>query len=141
MFNYYWPLGLIVLSNVLYNVASKSLPANVNPMASLTITYLISAACCFGLYFVTSKGGHITQEWSQINWTTFIMGIMIVGLEAGSIYLYKAGWPISIALLVHSSLAAIALIVVGIVFFHEVVTMTKVVGVVTCLIGLYLINK
>ena len=43
MFNYVWPLGLVVLSNVLYQICAKSVPEGMNPLASLTITYLIGA--------------------------------------------------------------------------------------------------
>ena len=141
MFNYYWPLGLIVLSNIFYNISSKSTPQNINPLASLTVTYLIASVCCFAIYYVTSGGTSIVGEWGKMNWTTVIMGLTVVGLEAGSIYMYKAGWPISIALLVHSSLAAIALVLIGIAVFHETVTVTKIAGVFVCLAGLYMINR
>ena len=43
MINYVWPLILIVLSNVFYQVSAKSVPDGMNPFASLTITYLIGA--------------------------------------------------------------------------------------------------
>ncbi len=141
MFNYYWPHGLIVLSNVLYNIASKSTPHDINPLAALTITYIVGAICCFGLYFVTNKGVFATHDWTHVSWTAFVMGMTVVGLEIGSIYMYKAGWPVSIALIVHSTLTALALIVVAVLLYKEAVSVTTLVGIVVCLVGLYLINK
>lgn len=141
MFNYYWPLGLIVLSNVLYNIASKSTPHNINPMAALTITYIVGAICCFVLYFVTNKGALVAHDWTHVSWTAFVMGMTVVGLEIGSIYMYKAGWPLSISLIFHSSLTAIALIVVAILIYKETVSLVNLSGVVVCLLGLYLMNK
>ena len=40
----YWPIGLAVLAEVMYQISSKSTPQDLNPFASLTITYLIGAA-------------------------------------------------------------------------------------------------
>lgn len=42
-FSYIWPIALVVFSNVLYQVCAKSVPAKMNPYASLTITYLVGA--------------------------------------------------------------------------------------------------
>lgn len=44
MLNYIWPLALVVLSNVFYQISAKSVPDAMNPFASLTITYLVGAA-------------------------------------------------------------------------------------------------
>ena len=49
---YYWPIVLIVVSNVFYHVCSKSTPAGVHPLASLTVTYLVGAAVSAGLYLL-----------------------------------------------------------------------------------------
>ncbi|HNX92203.1 MAG TPA: hypothetical protein PKI17_01660, partial [Syntrophomonas sp.] len=40
MFNYIFPIVLIVFSNVVYNIAQKSTPQNANPYAALLVTYL-----------------------------------------------------------------------------------------------------
>lgn len=43
MFNYIWPLALVVVSNVFYQICAKSVPESMNPLASLTITYAVGA--------------------------------------------------------------------------------------------------
>lgn len=35
MFSYVWPLGLVVLSNTLYQICAKEVPEKINPFASL----------------------------------------------------------------------------------------------------------
>ena len=40
----YWPILLAVGSDVVYQIAAKGTPQNLNPFASMTITYLIAAA-------------------------------------------------------------------------------------------------
>ena len=83
----WWPIGLIVLSNIFYNISSKQTPQMVHPLASLTVTYLVSAAASAGLYFLLNRDGSLLGEYRQINWTTYVLGLAIVGLEAGSIYM------------------------------------------------------
>ena len=66
--------------------------------------------------------------------------VVIVGLEAGYIFAYKAGWQISVASIVQSSFLAAALIFVGFLLYHEAITWNKLLGVLVCLTGLVIIN-
>ena len=137
----YWPIALAVGADICYQIAAKSTPAQLNPFASLTITYLIGAAVTTGIFFLTSKGGNILHEWTQINWTAIVLGFAIVGLEAGSIYMYKVGWNINTGYIVKSCFLALALLVVGYFLYKEQVSPTKIAGIAVCMIGLFLINR
>ena len=138
---YIFPIVIIVVSNILYQICAKSVPENMNPLASLTVTYTIGALASAILYFIFNKDADLIREYSRINWAPFVLGIVIVGLEAGFIYAYKAGWPVSTASIVQSSFLAAALIVVGFLFYQETVTWNKLVGIAICLIGLVFMNK
>ena len=81
MFSYIWPLGLVVLSNVFYQICAKSVPDKVNPFASLTISYVVGAIVSFILYFVLNKNGNIFHEYQKANWASVVLGLAIVGLE------------------------------------------------------------
>ena len=52
---YFWPLILVVASNSVYHICAKSLPESVDPLASLTVTYLIGSIFSGILYFVTMQ--------------------------------------------------------------------------------------
>ena len=137
----YWPIALAVCSEVVYQICARSTPQTLNPFASLTITYLIGAAVSAVIYFIMSKGGNILHEWGQANWTMLILGIAIVGLEAGAIYMYRVGWSVNTGYIVKASFIALALIVVGYLIYKEQVTLTKIAGVAVCMVGLFLINR
>ena len=141
MFNYIWPLALVVLSNVFYQICAKSVPSEINPLASLTVSYAIGAVVSLILYYVLNKGANIAAEYKQLNWAPFVLGIVIVGLEVGYIYAYKAGWPVSAAQITQAAVLAIILIFVGYLLYKEAITWTKVIGIAVCLVGLALINK
>lgn len=140
MIAYVWPIALVVLSNVVYQICAKSAPEGMNPFASLTITYLVGAAASAVLYFALNQGGSLIKEYGKLNWAPFILGIVIVGLEAGWLYAYKAGWQVSTGFIVQSSFLAVILIFVGYSLYHEALTWNKLVGVAICLIGLVIIN-
>ncbi len=140
MFAYIWPLALVVLSNVFYHICEKSVPDKISPFASLTVSYLIGSVISIILYFITSRGGNLLKEVGKLNWTSIVLGVVIVGLEAGWIYAYKAGWQISTASIVQSALLAIALIFVGFFLYKEGLTWNKIVGILLCLAGLVVIN-
>ena len=141
MFSYVWPIGLVVLSNVLYQICAKSIPGTIHPLASLTVTYAVGAISSAALYCVLNKDGNLLREYSHLNWSPFILGVVIVGLEVGFIYAYKAGWQVSTASIVQSSFLAVALLIVGFLLYHEALNVSKVVGVLICMVGLYYINR
>ena len=140
MLSYVWPIALVVLSNTVYQVCSKSIPGNVSPFASLTVTYLVGAFCSVIMYLFTEKNHNIMKELGQMNWAPYTLGLVIVGLEVGFIYAYKAGWQVSMASVVQSSFLAIALVIVGALLYHEALTWNKLLGIVICMVGLVFMN-
>ena len=140
MFNYVWPIALVVLSNVMYQICAKSVPNEMNPFASLTVTYLVGAVASAVLFFALNKDANLIKEYRSVNWAPFVLGIVIVGLEAGWIYAYKAGWQVSTGFIVQSAFLAVLLLFVGFLLYHEAMTWNKIVGVLICLIGLAFIN-
>ena len=118
MFSYIWPIALVVLSNTLYQICAKSVPEGMNPLASLTITYLIGAVVSCVLYYVLNRNANLIREVKLLNWAPVVLGIVIVGLEVGFIYAFRAGWQISMAQIVSSAVLAVILIFVGYVKRH-----------------------
>ena len=141
MFSFVWPIALVVFSNVIYHISAKSAPEDLNPLASLTVTYLIGALASGVLYFILNRGGNLIKEYGKLNWAPLILGVVIVGLEVGWIYAYKAGWKVSTGFIVQSAFLAVALIFVGYLLYHEALTISKIFGALICLVGLYFINR
>ena len=140
MFNYIWPMGLIIISNIFYQVCTKSVPSDMDPFASLTITYLIGAAFSFIMYFALNRNANLIQEYGKLNWAPLVLGVAIVGLEVGYIFVFKAGWGVSVAQIVQAAVVAVVMIFVGYLFYKEALSWNKIVGIIVCLAGLGLIN-
>lgn len=141
MFNYIWPLTIIVFSNVLYQICAKGIPQQMNTYASMTVTYAVATLFSAIMFFVTTKGSNIVNEFKLSNWATVVLGVVITGLEVGFIYAYKAGWKVSTLATVTNAFLAIALLFLGFFMYHEIISWSKIVGVAICLIGLWFINR
>ena len=59
--NLYWPIALVVVSNIIYHICAKSSPESIDPFASLTVTYLVSALFSGVLFFATSPSKDLLQ--------------------------------------------------------------------------------
>ena len=136
-----WPIALIVTANIVYQICAKGVPTEMDAMASMTVTYLVGALCSGVMFFIMHPSGNLLAEYRKLNAAPFLLGISVVGLEVGFIYAYKNGWAVSTASIVQSAFLAAALIVVGALLYHEAITVSKVLGVVICLVGLYFINR
>ena len=136
-----WPIVLVVLSNIIYQICAKSVPKEMNTMATMTVTYLVGAFCSAIVFFLTNKDSNLLQEFKKLNFAPFLLGISVVGLEVGFIYAYKNGWAVSTASIVQSAFLSVALIFVGAILYHETITANKLIGIGICLVGLYFINR
>lgn len=139
--SYAWPIALVVISNVVYQICAKSIPKEMDTMASMIVTYLVGALCSAVMFFVMNRNANVIAEFSKMNAAPALLGIAVVGLEVGMIYAYKVGWSVSTASIVQSAFLAVALIIVGALLYKEAITVNKVIGIICCLIGLFFINK
>ncbi|HHY78572.1 MAG TPA: EamA family transporter [Clostridiales bacterium] len=141
MWDMIWPILVVVTSNTIYHISTKSTPANINSFASLSITYLIAMICSVIAYLVTSDNKNLLLELSKANWTAFALGIAIIGLEFGNICVYRAGWKIGTANLFASVTLTCVLLIVGFLLYKEMLNLRQLLGMAVCIVGLILIAK
>lgn len=139
MWDMLWPMMVIVGSSTVYNVCAKSTPSEVNPFLSLLITYLVAAVCTLVMIFATRDGQNITEGIAKTNWSSWVLGIAVVGLEFGFLMAYRNGWPVSYAQLVSNSIVAVALVFAGVGLFQEALTLRQAAGMLVCAAGLALV--
>ena len=138
---YVFSIVLIVASNILYNICQKSTPESANPMSSLLVTYLTASIITLITFLLYYTDKALVQSIKELNWTSIVLGVAIVGLEFGYLMAYRAGWNISEGSLVANILLALMLIPVGVFFYQEGFALKKTVGVMLCVIGSILVSK
>ncbi len=141
MFWLYVPVLIVVASNVIYDVSSKAIPEGLNAYAGTTITYSVLAVFNFLLFKIINPEIPILVEWTQINWAVVLFAFTSIGIESGYIFLYRAGWNISLGGMVCNTLLAVCMLIVGFLLFHETVTPLQLLGVLLCIGGLIVINQ
>lgn len=141
MLAYFLPMAVVVISNSIYQICAKSTPSDINPFASLTVTYAVSLAASAVLFYVLNRNGSLLAEYRHLNWSPALLGLAVVGLESGLIFAYKVGWPISSASITECASAAVVFLIVGAVAYHEVITVQKAIGLAACVVGLILLNR
>lgn len=135
-----WPILLVILSNTVYNICTKSTPGNVNAFGTLMITYAVATILTAVIFVFLVKPENVLTELSRVNWTSLVLGMAIVGLELAYIFAYRAGWKVSSASLVANIGLAIVLIFVGVILYGENISLKQVMGILVCCVGLFLIN-
>lgn len=133
-----WPILLAITAELVYNIAAKSLPSHANPFAALTGVYLVATVVSFVLYEAETKGGNILREYAHMNASPLALGLAIIGLETGMIFMYRAGWPMQKGFLIFSILSSVLLMLAGYLLYDEALTLTQTAGVALCLVGIVL---
>lgn len=137
MFSTWWPLLLVVASAVGYQVGLKEVSDVGDPMASLMVTYLAASVVSFVIYFFQSLGkesffrGVLSVSLSAIG-----LGLAIVGIEVGTLFMYRAGWAVNVAFVVANSLIVAALMLTGFLLYKEKLTLRQAIGVGISLAGI-----
>lgn len=78
-----WPVLLVIVANVFYNICIKSAPQNINPYAMLMVTYFVSAIVTGVLFLCSQSLSSVPEELKKLNWTALALGFSIIGLESG----------------------------------------------------------
>ena len=134
-------LGIAIAATVAYHIVMKLTPAGANPYLSLAVTYGITTIAFIAVYAVLPGGTSLRTGFASLNWTTFALAITVVGLDLGFLMLYRGGFDVSLGQIITQSAAALLLVLVGVAFFAEKLSLTNIGGIVLCVAGLWLINR
>jgi drug/metabolite transporter (DMT)-like permease len=134
-------MAIIALSVICYQIFQKNIVSNIHPVVSVIISYVIALICSIALLFVFPLKGGIIAELQKANYATYLVGVAIIGIEIGFLLVYRNGWKLSSALSVSSSISITTLAIIGFIFFKENITLPKILGIILCVSGIYLLNR
>jgi drug/metabolite transporter (DMT)-like permease len=141
MFLFYFSILLAVISTILYHICQKLTPPLANPALTLSVTYAIALIICLVILFVSNPPDEgIPKAFQNLNWTSVGLGVAIVGIEIGVLLAYRAGWKIGVAATIINAGIAIFLLPIAFFIFKERLSIINLVGIVICVIGLFMAN-
>jgi uncharacterized membrane protein len=137
--NYYLPMGLLILSVVIYQVSFRLVPQGISSWHVLFVVYALGALLTFllGLTEKTTLG----QSIRQMNGAVLILTLSVVGIELGYLLAFRAGWPLTRVGLTSNVGVALLVIPIGLLFFKERLSLVNVVGIALCVLGLIFVVK
>ncbi|WP_416177531.1 EamA family transporter [Dialister sp.] len=134
---FWWPVFLIVACSVAYQLGIKEISGGMHPLSALAVTYLSASFTAFVLYFLLApKGEDRKKEIFSWNPSALGLGAAIVGIEMGSVYMYRVGWSVHSSFIVSNSLIVVALLVVGALVYGEKLKLRQLLGMVMALSGI-----
>ena len=84
--------------------------------------------------------GALPAELAKANWSSFALGLVIIGLEIGYILAYRNGWQLNTVSVTANISLAVILVIVAAVFYKEQITLRQLCGIAACAGGLLLIS-
>lgn len=138
---YWWPIGLVLVAHVVYQISAKSIPSQMDLFAAIFINYVIAAAAAFILWMVMGQDKNIGVQLGKMNWAPITMALGITAVEVASVFMYKLGWNISIASTIGNIALAVVLVFVGALVYKEVITVNHIIGIGLCIAGLIVMNR
>jgi len=134
-------LGVAIAATVGYHVVLKLTPAGVSPYLSLAATYAVTTVAFAATYAFLPGTVPLRESLGQLNWTSLLLGFVIVFLDLGFLMLYRGGFDVSLGQIITQSAAALLLVLLGVAFFAEKLSLMNVAGILLCVAGLWLMNK
>jgi len=141
MNNTYFPFVITVGGMLLYHLAQKSIPKEMNPFHATAIAYLVGIVACLLIGFTYSANRSLTSSLKTINWAVLAMGIGAAAIEVGFMIAYRMGWRMSLTAVATNVAATAILIPIGLFAFREHLSMKNVLGIVFCIVGLFLVVR
>jgi uncharacterized membrane protein len=141
MFLFWLSAVLVVGANVAYHLTQKAIPGEVNPLASVIVTFLSATLASTALLPAFAGRVSLLGEFAKVNWTSVALGFAIVGVDVGYLLLYRSGWFVSYGAVFCNSLVALLLLPIGVLFYRERVVFSNCAGVLLVIVGVLLIVR
>jgi uncharacterized membrane protein YdcZ (DUF606 family) len=137
----YLPVALTILGSTFYHIAQKSIPKTANPLYAIIIAYLTGLLICLSLLLFYPSEQPLRTTIKQLDWSMFLVGIGAVMIEIGFLLVYRTGWNISSATILVGAGGSTLLILIGVFFYKEHISIWNMLGILFCVLGVAFISK
>jgi drug/metabolite transporter (DMT)-like permease len=137
---YAFSMTILIVSQVLYQVAQKKLPSGTQPFLLLAVVYAMATVACTGLAVIGAKSLTAAElKPLLLNWPIWLLAATVIGIEFGYLLAYRQGWSVALAFSVASTSTVVLLAIVGLFLFRESLNLWQIVGLGLALAGTWLV--
>ena len=131
---------LAVCGGVVYHAAAKSVPRDLAPGLVLVVAYGVALGISALAHVLLPAPPGTVAALRLAHPGVIGLGVGAAMIELGYILTYRAAWPVSVASVVVNGMVAALLVPLGIGLFGEHLSSTRVLGLVLCLAGVWLLR-
>jgi len=133
-------MTILIVSQVLYQVAQKKLPSGTEPFLLLAVVYAMATVACAGFAVIGAKPMSAAElKPLLLSWPVWLLAATVIGIEFGYLWAYRQGWPVALAFSVASTSTVVLLAIVGLLLFRESLNPWQIVGLGLALAGTWLV--
>jgi drug/metabolite transporter (DMT)-like permease len=137
---YVFSMAILIVSQVLYQVAQKKLPTGTPPFLLLAVVYAMATVVCAGFAVVGAKPTTLGELKPLLfSWPIWLLAATVIGIEIGYLWAYRQGWSVALAFSVASTSTVVLLAIVGLFLFRESLNSWQIVGLGLALAGTWLV--
>lgn len=136
-----FPILLAIGGGVIYHVAQKTMPKQVDPFAAIILAYGVGIGCCAVAWVLMPSGRSWLDSWRASTAAVVMLGVGAALIEIGFLLAYRWGWNISSTSVVVAVTVALILLPIGLWQFREPISWQNAAGIAFCLAGLYLLAQ
>lgn len=139
---------LAVCGGVVYHMSAKSIPKDLPPGLVLVVAYACALAASLAAHVsLPAMSANTSAVLSEVERSGRLTHPAVIGLglgaamiELGYVLTYRAAWSVSVASVLVNGMVAALLIPVGIFLFGEHLSPPRVLGLLLCLAGVWLLR-
>jgi drug/metabolite transporter (DMT)-like permease len=133
------PFLLAVVGGVIYQISQRLIPEHTNPFLALSLAYAFAFAACSLALLIDFRQKHFVL-FSQLHWSVLLLGVGTFFIEFGYLYAFRTGAKLSSFGASVMAAVVVLLVIIGLVFFKEALTLQKMIGILFCIIGVVFIR-
>ena len=131
---------LAVVGAVSYHYFIRRIPTSLSPAVAVIGIYIAVLLLGVTLLPLFPPEGGLAKHIRQLSWIQIGVAGSVFMLELGFILMYRHGWNISTGNLVTGAVVNTALLGIGVIMLGEKATMTNIMGVAICIVGVAMIG-
>ena len=137
----YFPILIIIMGGLLYQLSQKSIAKGLNAYFVIIVAYLAGILLCLLGNWLYPAEGSLTDTFKKSNWAVYGIGVGAVLVEIGFLIAYRQGWRISVTSMMVNMIISLALVPIGLLLYKEKISGWNAVGMAFYFAGLILISK
>lgn len=135
---YYFSISIVIVANIFYTFFQSVVPNEVNPVISLCCMYVGGSLIVIPFYLKNMNKYKARRH--KFGLRVILFAITNILIDLGFLLAFRSGWQLSNFSVISSVAILVLLAFTGTIIFKEKLSFINIVGIITGVIGLLILN-